>query len=728
MNMRLRAVFFVFGLGIALMLGASVASARDDKGPNSRAPVGRRLDYPATRVLSTRDVLFGVAVEDPYRWLEDEKSPEVQKWTAAQDRLARQQLANLPGRNELAKRFRELYYIDAVSPPVHRGNRYFYLRRHADREKGIYYWREGENGQERVLLDPNRMSADGSISLGVVSATLDGKTAAYTLRQNNSDEATLYVMDAATGKVSERDVIEGAKYAMPSWTPAGDGFYYTFLPTDPAIPPDKRPGYAEVRFHKLGTDPKSDPIIHEKTSDPTRFLSANLSRDGRWLFVEISHGWNSTDVYYRDLKSNDPKWKPFVVGRDAQYSVSVWRDHFYIETNDGAPRGKALRTPLTQPGREHWKEIVTEPTNAGIQSVQIIGEHLVITYLRNAANFVEVRTLDGELVREMDLPGIGSVAGIVGNPDEDDAYFGYTSFTIPSEIYRTSMKTGETKLWNRVKLPVDPSPYVAEQVWYPSRDGTLISMFLVHRKDILVDGSTPFLLTGYGGFDVGMTPTFAADAYPFLEAGGGYAIVNLRGGNEYGEEWHRAGMLDKKQNVFDDFIGAAQFLIQRKYTQPQRLAISGASNGGLLVGAALTQRPELFRAVVCDVPLLDMVRYHHFGSGRTWIAEYGSSEDERQFKTLLAYSPYHHVQQQTKYPAVLFMSADSDDRVDPMHARKMAARLQAVTDGSRPILLRIEKKAGHGGADLVKQSVEASADSMAFLMRQIGMKPARTQK
>ena len=726
--MRWRAALFVSGLIVSLALGASVISAHDDKSRDPKAPASERLNYPAAKISPTRDILFGVAVEDPYRWLEDEKSAEVQKWTAAQDKLARQQLAALPGRDELAERFRELYYVDSISPPVHRGNRYFYLRRHADREKGIYYWREGENGQERVLLDPNRMSADGSTSLGVLSVTLDGKTVAYTLRQNNSDEATLHVMDVATGKVSERDVIEGAKYGMPSWTPAGDGFYYTFLPTDPAIPTDKRPGHAEIRFHKLGTDPKTDPIIHEKTSDPTCFLGASLSRDGRWLFAEISHGWNSTDVYYRDLKNNDTKWKPFVVGRDAQYTVSVWRDHFYIETNDGAPRGKALRTPLTQPEREHWKEIVTEPTNAGIQSVQIIGEHLVITYLRNAANSVEVRTLDGDFVREINLPGIGSTAGIVGNPDEDDAYYGYTSFTIPGEIYRTSVKTGETKLWNRVKLPVDPSPYVVEQVWYSSKDGTLISMFVVRGKDMPMDASTPFLLTGYGGFDVGITPTFTAEAYPWLEAGGGYAIANLRGGNEYGEEWHRAGMLHKKQNVFDDFIGAAEFLIQRKYTQPQRLAISGASNGGLLVGAALTQRPDLFRAVVCDVPLLDMVRYHRFGSGRTWIAEYGSAENESQFKTLLAYSPYHRVQERAKYPAILFMSADSDDRVDPMHARKMAARLQAATATSRPILLRIEKKAGHGGADLVKQSVDASADSTAFVMHELGMKQARTPK
>lgn len=346
----------------------------------------------------------------------------------------------------------------------------------------------------------------------------------------------------------------------------------------------------------------------------------------------------------------------------------------------------------------------------------------MLSYTKDASSRLEVRTLEGKPVREVPLPGIGSTGGMVGNPDEDDAYFTFSSFTIPPEIRRTSVASGETTLWHRVKVPVDPSPYTVEQVWAPSKDGTKVSMFVVRRKDMPKDGSTPFLLTGYGGFNISMTPRFSAGLYPWLEAGGGYAVPNLRGGSEYGEEWHQAGMLHKKQNVFDDFIAAAEWLVANRYTKPERLAIRGGSNGGLLVGAALTQRPELFRAVVCSVPLLDMVRYHLFGSGRTWIPEYGSAEDEAQFRTLVAYSPYHRVRKGAAYPALLMMSADSDDRVDPMHARKMTALLQAANAGPHPQLLRIEKNAGHGGADMVKQAVESSADAYAFLMNELGMR------
>lgn len=682
--------------------------------------------YPPTRSTDTKDVLFGVPVPDPYRWLEDEKSSEVREWMAAQDRFARERLAALPGRDALAKRLRELLYVDAVSAPLHRGNRYFYSRRHADREKAIIYWREGEHGEERVLIDPNKLSEDGSTSLGVWVPTLDGKTVAYALHPNNSDEATIYLMDVATGKTRAGDVIEGAKYATPQWTPEGETFYYAYLPAvlpdGSRIPVDRRPGYTEIRFHTLGTDPKQDPVIHPRTGDPTTFLQVELSRDGRWLFAGIQHGWNSIDLYFRDLRSKETEWEPLVVGVPAMFDVTAWKDRFYIHTNLDAPRWRVLATDAEHPARENWHEIVPEAADTVIESLRVVGDHLVLGTLRSAATRLEVRALDGRKVREVPLPGIGSAGGVTGNPDEDDAYFSFSSFTIPPQVYRTSIRSGATSLWASVKVPVDPEPYTVEQVWYPSKDGTKVSMFLVRRKDVPKDGSTPFLLEGYGGFNISMTPAFRASLYPWLEAGGGYAVPNLRGGGEYGEAWHRAGMLDRKQNVFDDFIGGAEYLVKHGYTRPERLAIRGGSNGGLLVGAAVTQRPDLFRAVICAVPLLDMVRYHLFGSGRTWISEYGSAEDEAQFRALLAYSPYHHVRAGTPYPALLMMSADSDDRVDPMHARKMAALLQAANTGPHPVLLRIEQHAGHGGADLVKQTVDSSVDSYAFLMRELGMK------
>jgi prolyl oligopeptidase len=669
-----------------------------------------------------KETLFGVVVEDPYRWLEDVKDPAVQAWMAGQDRAARSALAALPGRDRLLRRFHELYYLDALSAPLHRGGRYFYTRRHADREKAVVYWREGAEGAERVLLDPNTMSDDGSVSLGVWVPTLDGRTVVFARRPNNADEATLYVMDVASGRVSDADVIEGGKYAEPVWTPDGTAFYYTWLPADPALPVADRPGRAEIRFHRLGTPAASDPVVHPCTDNPRTFLSVDLSRDGRWLFVYVAHGWNSTDVYLRDLQSPDTSWRPLVVGQDAIYVVHPWRDRFYIVTNEHAPRFRVMRAEAARPAHADWVEIVPEAADAVIEDARVLGEHLVLGYLRNATSSLEVHALDGRRVRELPLPALGSTFGLSGNPDEDEAFFGYQSFTTAPEVHRTSVGTGRTSLWSAVKVPVDPSAWQVEQVWYPSRDGTRISMFVVRRRDMPRDGSTPFLLYGYGGFSVSERPAFNTAIVPWLEAGGGFAVANLRGGGEYGEEWHRAGMRQRKQNVFDDFIGAAEHLARSGYTRADRLAIMGASNGGLLVGAAMVQRPELFRVVSCGVPLLDMVRYHLFGSGKTWISEYGSAEDPEDFRTLYAYSPYHQVRP-AAYPALLMTSADTDDRVDPMHARKMTAAVQAASTSGRPVLLRIEKNAGHGGADMVKQAVELSADRYAFLMREVGLTP-----
>lgn len=686
------------------------------------------MKYPDSKRDAVVDELHGTRVADPYRWLEDAGKPEVKQWMGAQDKLARDWLGKLPGREKLQARLKELFYVDSITPPHHFGTRYFYMRTHKDKEKAILYWKEGQNGDEKVLIDPNTLSTDGSTSLGVWVPSWDGKTLAYALKTNNSDEATVHVMDVASGKISDVDVIAGGKYAAPSWTPSGDGFYYTWLPPlSDAVTPAERPGFAEIRFHALGSDPARDPIVHEKTGNPQTFLGGYSSKDGHWMIVTISHGWNSDDIYYRDRRSRDPKFHPLVVGKPFQYSVDVHKDVFYVTTNENAPRRRLFRVDPKHPAREQWREIVAERKDVVIESAGVVGHRLAIRTLRNASSGVEVRTLDGKLVRELPLPGIGTVAQLAGDEDEDDAYFTFTSFTTPLHVYKTSMQKGGAQLWAEVKLPIDPTPFTVEQVWYPSKDGTKISMFIVRRADMARDGSTPFLLTGYGGFLVSMTPGFAGSRIVWLESGGGFALPNLRGGGEYGEEWHKAGMREHKQNVFDDFAAAAQWLVDNKYTRSDRLAISGGSNGGLLMGAAVTQHPELFRAVICQVPLLDMIRYHLFGSGKTWISEYGSAEDATEFNWLYGYSPYHKVKQGTEYPALLMMSADSDDRVDPMHARKMTAELQWAQGGApkngRPILMRIEKHSGHGGADLVKQAVEQVADSYAFLMHELGMKP-----
>ncbi|HEY4003317.1 MAG TPA: prolyl oligopeptidase family serine peptidase [Candidatus Xenobia bacterium] len=677
--------------------------------------------YPPTRREDVAETLHGVQVPDPYRWLEKVDDPEVQTWMDGQDAFARQHLQDLPYRTELVERFKQLFYLDTIGAPIHRGNRYFYSRRHADKEKVIVYWKEGREGGERILFDPNTWSDDGSVSLGGWNVTHDGVRVAYSVRENNSDEATMHVKEVATDQKSDIDTIAGAKYAHASWTPTGDGFYYTWLPVDPSIPTADRPGYAEIRYHALGTDPRQDRLVRERTQDPTTFIDAELSRDGHWLILSVSHGWNATDVYYRDMRSGDETFHPLVVGRDARYSVWVWKDVFYILTNQDAPNERLMRA---EPGRlavDQWRDIVPENPDAKLEGFAIVGGRLALTWLHHASSKLEIRELDGTKVRDVDMPGLGSVSGLLGNEDEDEAYFGFDSFTVPREIHQTSVATGKTTLWFKLKIPVDPSPYVAEQVFFPSKDGTRLSMFIVRRQDQKLDGTAPMLLNGYGGFLVSMLPHFDPSLYPWLERGGACAVVNLRGGGEYGEAWHQDGMLLKKQNVFDDFVASAEYLISKGYTSASKLVIEGGSNGGLLMGAALTQRPDLFRVVLCAVPLLDMVRYHLFGSGKTWISEYGSADDGEQFQALHGYSPYHHVRDGAQYPAVLMLSADSDDRVDPMHARKFAAALQHASQGG-PVLLRIEKHAGHGGADLIKASVEKLADEYAFALWQLSGK------
>ncbi len=717
------------------------AEAPGERGKAMQASTNEGALPPETRSDDVVDTIHGTKVADPYRWLEDAKNPEVVAWMKAQDEHARAQLGALPLRADLEKRLAELSYVDSISPPAHRGTRYFYSRSHKDKEKAVYYVRKGENGPEEVLLDPNKLSDDGSISVHGIMPSESGKLLAYKLSRNNADASTLYVRNLDTGEESKIDTIEGARYAYPSWTPDDHGFYYVWLPTDPKIPVADLPGYAEVRYHAIGTDPKTDPIVFPAAHDPTRFVGVGVSRDGRWLQVTHSRGWGASDVYIADLlpgtktvkkggktalafprpKSPVPaKFEPLVKDVDAHYSVQPWRGKLYVHTNEGAPRYRVLVVDPHQPARDKWKEIVAQ-TDAVLEGVQVVGEHLVLTYLRDAHSELEVRTLDGKLVRKVELPGLGSASGMLGNPDEDDAYYYFSSFTTTPHIFKTSIASGTTTLWEKVELPVDTSLFVTEQVWYPSKDGTKIPMFVVRRKDVELRGDNPTILYGYGGFNVSLEPDFKASVVAWVERGGIWAEANLRGGGEFGEDWHRSGMLAKKQNVFDDFTAAADWLVKNDYTRPAKLAIYGGSNGGLLVGAAMTQRPELYGAVVCAVPLLDMVRYHLFGTGKTWISEYGSADDKQQFETLFKYSPYHHIEKGKKYPALLMLSADSDDRVDPMHARKFVAAMQAASTSGEPVLLRIETNAGHGGADMIKKNIERSVDTYSFLMHELGM-------
>ncbi len=676
---------------------------------------------PATRREDIADTIHGVTVADPYRWLEDEKSAEVQAWMSAYDAYTRHQIGKLGARPWLAKRFRELYYVDSVGVPAQRGERLFYSRRRADQDKGVLYWRATATAPEQVLIDPNTWAGDVPRSLGEWFPSDDGTKLAYMEKANAADESTLRVLDVKSGELSNIDLIPGAKYASVDWTPDGKGFYYEWLPTDPAIPVDERPGYTEFRYHALGSDPATDKQIHPRTGNPATFLDGALSDDGNYLWVSVFHGWNASDVWVKDLRK-DKDFRPLSVGSPALYLVDEHKDELYILTDEGAPRKRIFKASTRKLDRKAWKEIVPEDPAATLDSFAIVGGQLALTYMKDVKTEVRWASLDGKTSRVQALPGVGVASMPSGEKSSKEAYFQFSSFTSPPQVYSLSVNDLSSKLWAKIEIPVDTSKYVSEQVWYTSKDGTKVPMFLVHRADVVAGGKHPTLLYGYGGFDVSLAPDFRSSRYPFLEAGGVYAISNLRGGGEFGKAWHEAGQLDKKQNVFDDFAAAAQYLVDQGWTTPEKLAINGGSNGGLLMGAAMTQHPELYRAVVCAVPLLDMVRYHQFGSGRTWMPEYGSAEDPAQFKTLLAYSPYQNVKAGTDYPDLLMLAADHDDRVDPMHARKFVAAIAGADKGGAAPLLRIEKNAGHGGADKVAQTIEYSADMYAFIFDRLGMK------
>jgi prolyl oligopeptidase len=746
---------------------------------NNIAPKAAVSPYPPPPASLREDIsatLHGILVEDPYRWLEKATAPAVQSWVQAQNAYARHILDALPTQKALSQRFSELLYFDAVSPPELRGGQEFYSRRYKTKEKPVLKVRPvggkqagKQAGEERTLIDPNELSADGSVSLGNWFPSWDGKRLAYTLRENNADEATLFVLDVATGKKSEVDEIPGAKYAEPSWTPDNRGFYYEWLPSDAAIPVSERPGRTEVRYHELGTNPAQDRVVFPATGDPETFLSGGISRDGRWIIVSVQRGWSQNDVYVKEVAQGTQKqaaaqppssssarpaaphsgppdaaapsrpqngrerarasakelgFQTFVSGEEALFHVFWWNGAFYVHTNLDAPNFRVVKVKPTDLalGSDHFREIVPE-SQAKLDDARVIGGSLVLSYLENASSRIQIHDLEGKRQRSVQLPGIGSASGMLGDPDRDEAYYTFTSFTVPPQVYQTSVARGTSSLWAQIELPIDTSKLKVEQTWYTSKDGTKVSMFVVHQADIPLDGSHPTLLYGYGGFSVDLTPAFSALAVVWLEHGGVYAVPNLRGGGEYGEAWHRAGMGANKQNVFDDFAAAAEHLFASGYSQPDLLAIYGGSNGGLLVGASMVQHPELFRAVVCGVPLLDMVRFHLFGSGQTWVAEYGSPEDPTEFATLYDYSPYHHVLPGVKYPALLMMAADSDDRVDPMHARKFSAAVQWATPNSgRPTLFRVEEHAGHGGADLVQKRVSYSSDLTAFLLDQLRLK------
>jgi prolyl oligopeptidase len=683
----------------------------------------------ATRTEAVVDKLHGVEVRDPYRWLESADDAEVKAWTEQQNAVMRKTLGAVPGRAAIEQRLWQLHEIGSLGVPVPKGKgkviRYFYTRRDGKQNQPVLYVRDGVDGADRPLVDVNALAPDGTLALDWWYPSEDGRLVAYGTSANGDEESTLRVRDVKTGR-DLPDVIPRARAASVAFLPDGKGFYYTRYPAAGSVPAGEDKYHRHICFHRLGTNPDKDPKIFGAGRDLKDWPSVALSPDGRWLGIEVSQGWAKSELFLIDTKSKAKQAVPVVTGREALYSLAeVLNDRLYVVSNEGAPRYRVFAVDPKKPAREHWKEVIPEGKDT-LEGISFVGGKLAASYLVDAASRVRIFDVDGKLQNELTLPGLGSATGVRGQPERSELFYAFASFLTPTVIFRHDLATGQSGVWQKLPTPIDPAGFEVRQVRYRSKDGTQVPMFLVHKKGLPQDGRNPTLLYGYGGFNISLTPGFTAYAGPFLERGGVYAVANLRGGGEYGEDWHQAGMLGRKQNVFDDFIAAAEFLIAQKITSSDRLAISGRSNGGLLIGATITQRPDLFKAAISGVPLLDMLRYHKFRIAQLWIPEYGSPEVAEQFKWLAAYSPYHRVKDGTDYPATLIFTAESDTRVDPMHARKMTARLQAATTGKKgPVLLRLEGKAGHGAGKPLAKVIEQYTDEMAFLFVQLGIAAAR---
>ncbi|HYV86062.1 MAG TPA: prolyl oligopeptidase family serine peptidase [Patescibacteria group bacterium] len=698
----------------------SMSKAESGATPEATATEGQVRRPPATRTQEVVEAVHGVAILDSYRWLEDGRSEEVARWVEAQNAYTRSQLDARPGRGEMRERLAALMSIGVVQAPEARGDLYFHTRREgAGQNQPILYVRKGLRGPDKPLLDPNPISPDGTATIDWWYPSWDGKYVAYGISTAGDEKSVLRVREVATA-VDRPDVIPHTRYCALGWLPDDSGFYYTRYPAPGSVPAGQENYNSHVFFHRLGTDPKNDPKVFGEGRRPEEIIRINISPDGRWLTAIVNDGWTRSDLLVRDLSRPDSRFVPVAQGLDAIFEGGVVDGVLYIRTNLDAPRYRLVAVDPARPDRASWKVLIPE-SEAVLDDVQILGGRIVTRTMVNASSRVAVHALDGKPLLDVTLPGIGSVDRLGGDYRGDEAFFSYASFTQPPMIQRIDLKTGATSPWDGVKADLDLSGLEVKQVWYRSKDGTKVSMFVVARKGLVLDGTNPTLLSGYGGFNISETPEFRRPLLLWLERGGVYALPNLRGGGEYGEAWHHAGMLEKKQNVFDDFAAAASWLIEQKYTSPAKLAIQGGSNGGLLVGAALTQHPELYKAVVCAVPLLDMIRYHGFQIAKLWIPEYGSSDSPEQFRWLYAYSPYQHVTRGTAYPAVLLTTAESDSRVDPMHARKMAALLQASTSSDSPILLRTETRAGHGVGKPLSKQIDEAVDTYGFLAWQVGL-------
>lgn len=673
---------------------------------------------PASEIRPVTETLHGVEVTDPYRWLEAGDAAEVAAWTAAQNVHTEAWLDAVPARAAIRSRLQKLLGIGVLGTPTPAQGRYLYQRREGSTNQPVLYVRDGLDGSDRVAIDPNSLSADGTTALDWYHVSPDGRLLAYGLSANGSEQSVLHLLDLET-LTPLPDRIAHTRSCDLAWLLDGSGFYYTRYPAPGDVPPGEEQYHRAVWFHQLGTDPAGDRLVFQP-AHKEYWPGVSLSDDGRWLLVGVARTFDETDLYLQDLATGGDM-VPVAANLPATFDGQVAHGRLFLRTNLDAPTFRLYAVDPAAPARMHWREIVPPRADAVLSSVGVTGRHLVLDYLERATARLRLADHEGGNLREVPLPTLGSLFGLGMEPDGEEVLFGFSSFTVPPSVYRLDLATGTVALWRRVEADIDPDRFAVSQVEYPSADGTSITMFLVRRRDVDANGMRPVFLTGYGGFNISMTPAFSRSMLLWIEAGGVAAIPNLRGGGEYGESWHQDGMLGRKQNTFDDFIAAAEWLVAAGWTSPAHIAAQGGSNGGLLMGAVLTQRPDLFRAVVVQVPLLDMLRYHRFLIARLWIPEYGSADDAEQFAWLSAYSPYHHVKDGAAYPAVLIATAESDTRVDPLHARKMAARLQRATSSGHPVLLRLEARAGHGAGKPLAKLLDELTDTWTFIWHELGL-------
>ena len=676
------------------------------------------IQYPKADKDGTVDNYFGTEVADPYRWLEDDTSAKTAAWVEAENKITNAYLSKIPFRQKLLKRLTEVANYEKLSAPRKHHGRWYFYKNDGLQNQYVMYVMDQLGGTPRVFLDPNKLSTDGTVALQGVYFSNNGKYAAYTISRSGSDWQEFYVIDLKTGQLTT-DHIEWAKFSGAAWQ--GDGFYYSAYdaPTQGKEFSNVNEGM-KIYYHKIGTPQSDDVLFYQNPAQPKRFYTVSVNEEETMMFLYEDGAGAGNTLFVRDLRKPNSQFIQMTADMDYRYTpLYTEGEKIYLFTNYGAPRNRIMTADINRPGINDWQELIAEQQNV-LNNADVINRQLILTYSQDASDHAYLYGLDGRQIREVKLPSVGSV-GFTGDEREPECFYTFTSFTVPGTIYRYDMATGESTLYAKPNVKFQQEDYTSEQVFFQTKDGTRIPMFLTYKKN--VKSPRPVYLYGYGGFNIALVPSFSANRIPFLEQGGIYAQVTLRGGSEYGEEWHLAGTKMQKQNVFDDFIAAAEWLIREGYTTNEKIAIVGGSNGGLLVGACMTQRPDLFRVAIPQVGVMDMLRYHKFTIGWNWASDYGTSEDSREmFEYLRGYSPLHNLKPGTSYPATLVTTADHDDRVVPAHSFKFAATLQECHKGTNPVLIRIDTKAGHGGGKPLAKILEEQADIYSFILYNMGIK------